>query len=147
MMTNNGIRFVYLAGPIDLDPTSHKSDWRKEAAEMLEAEGICSFLPSEAFVWTGGVPGYEKVIRINTAALEQADAVLFHLNSRVTIGTVREIQVAADRNIPSILWIDADCWDKYSKSLYLAGLRVEHTLDQAVKTLLNTELHLLRPRE
>ena len=134
------VRMVYLAGPIDLDPTNHKSDWRKEASEMLKEQGICSFLPSEAFVWADGTQGAEKVIRINTKAIEVSDAVLFHLNEHLTVGTIREIQVAVDLKKPMVLWIDEKNIDQYAKSLYLAKITRTVTLQEAV-----TKLCLTRP--
>ena len=130
-----GIRFVYLAGPIDFDPTGHKSDWRKEAAEQLKEAGVCSFVPSEAFVWADGTEGYDKVIRINMAALGQSDAMLVHLNDLITVGTVREIQRAADLWIPTVIWISPLMQEKYGRSLYLAGFRQVTRLDTAILLL------------
>lgn len=133
------VRMVYLAGPIDLDPTSHKRDWRKEAAEMLKEENICSFLPSEAFVWAEGTAGAEKVIRINAVALEESDAVLCHLNEHMTIGTIREIEKAVSLKKPMILWIDKKNAEKYKKSLYLAQIAKTGTLEKAITILCSTD--------
>jgi len=138
-MPNQRIRLVYLAGPVDLDPTDNKYRWREQAVQLLAAYNICSYSPAAAFYWVGGSAGAEKLIRINIAALEQSDAVLLHLNERPTVGSLRELQLAVDLRKPVVLWLSDEGYKHYSNSLYLSGFHKSGSLEHAVELLATTD--------
>jgi nucleoside 2-deoxyribosyltransferase len=140
-------RLVYLAGPIDLDLTDNRLAWRNRAAAMLAEHEICAYSPAAAFYWTGSTEGAEKVVRINSAALKESDAVLVYLNSQQTVGTMRELQQIVDWKKPVVLWIPDDAYERYKKSLYLASFKRCGTLEQAIETLATTKLEWLVVRE
>lgn len=139
----NSLRLVYLAGPVDLDYTNDKLQWRHRASRELAEHNICSYNPPAAFRWVGGTHQASKLIRINEMALRQSDAMLLHLNSTITIGSIRELQQAINLNMPVVLWTPGDAYAMYENSLYLAGIQRHDTLEDAIRTLVNTPLHHL----
>lgn len=127
------MRLVYLAGPIDIDPDGGRN-WREKAIEILAARGVASYNPARAFNWTGGMEGAEKVVRINRVALEQCDSMVLHLNGHPTVGSFRELQMAADLGKPTVIWAPTDV---YPNTVYLHGIFRHSDLETVVDTLLN----------
>lgn len=134
-MSDRKIRLVYLAGPVDFDPTNNKHVWRDQAAKLLAEHNICSYLPPAAFHWTGGQQGADKLISINMEALAQSDAVLLHLNDHFTIGSFRELQRAVDLRKPVVLWLTQEAFGRFGQSLYLTGFRQCSSMSTAVEIL------------
>lgn len=87
------ITMVYMAGPIDLDPTDSKREWREEAAKQLLEGDIATFSPAHAFSWKPGCDGGSQIRSINWAALDTCRAMLCFLPANTpTIGTIMELQ-------------------------------------------------------
>lgn len=113
---------VYLAGPISGSSYDEATDWRLKADRDLEKWGIAGFSPMRGKVYLSKeetiADSYSdhtmsSITGINVRDrndVRTADALLVYLlgAKRVSIGTVIEISIAQERNIPVVLVIEKE---------------------------------------
>lgn len=94
---------VYLAGPIDFNKNKAVAEHRHQIKEYFKRfDHTWVYDPSKA--WTGGPEPDQFVHWGNLAVLEQADLfVAILMRNTLTVGTILEMQQAADRNIPIVV--------------------------------------------
>ena len=122
------IKFVYLAGPIDLAPDVERGGWRKQASEEFKKLGIGVFNPFTAYGGTINPPKVKYVKAINTRAVEISDALLIYLPKNIqTIGSIVEL-VEAER-MEKLIAVYTDIED----SLYLYTFPRFSNLEDAIR--------------
>lgn len=141
---------IYASGPIDLDTSSNKYDWRTKLRAELETLGSTSviFDPSKPFLMSMfGELDLDRslfVEAVNDAALKAADVFILFLPMGIqTVGGITELELAIDNNKDIYIITNIPP----GKSLYLdnrasKGCRVmwstQEELDQSINTLAAT---------
>lgn len=94
---------VYLAGPIDFNKNKAVGEHRHQIKEYFgRYQHTWVYDPSKA--WTGGPKPDQFVHWANLQVLEQADLfVAILMRNTLTVGTVLEMQRAADLGIPIVV--------------------------------------------
>lgn len=122
---------VYLAGPIDGTSREDATNWRDVARKVLLAEGINTYSPAHAFMWSKDSKDGTQLIEINKRALLMCDAVYAFVPSGTsTVGTWLEVMRAQILNKPVIMQTDL------TDHIYLQQFILVDNIKDGIKRLL-----------
>lgn len=113
----NRNRFVYLAGPIDQVTFHNAVSWRESAANVFSRHGFGCFSPAHAYKNVERSTHGKAIQYINYAAIASSQLMFTNITEDMSIGTIREIEVATQWKVPVYLFTtNVGVRDKLTKS-------------------------------